>query len=196
MKPSAAIADARVIANDPNPSPRYSDLLLLGYFNDFMKELAKRKRELFHEISAITMVAGEFQSVSRSTTNGLIDIIRNTDQQHVRKVLRQDVEQQSPFWRKSTTTQKPLNWSWVVAENEFDYMVYPKAVAADTLLAVVAAVPVDVLIGAVDTDLVRVSDNYRAAAASYVAGRAIAINTSSVDVQKGITLVNAGLSML
>lgn len=196
MKPSAAIADARVIANDPGVTPRYSDALLLGYFNDFMKELAKRKRELFHEISEITLVAGEFQAVSRSLTNGLVDIIRNTDKQHVRKVSRQDIEQQAPRWRRATISQKPINWCWVVAQNEFDFMVYPAAVAADKLLVVVANVPADVAIGSIGADIAQVSDNYRAAAASYVAGRAIAINTSSVDVQKGITLVNTGLSMI
>jgi hypothetical protein len=196
MKPQEAIADARVIANDPNPSPRYSDSLLLGYFNDFLKELAKRKRELFHEIKEITMVAGEFQSVSRGSTNGLIDVIRNDGNEAVNLVMRSDIEMQAPLWRKDVTTQKPINWSRVVLGNDFDFMVYPKATSGSKLLAVVAAVPVDVAADDVGIDLPNISSGYKAAAAMYVAGRAISINTSSVDVQKGIALVNTSFEML
>jgi hypothetical protein len=196
VTPQAAINEARIILSDPSPSPRYSDAVLLGYFNDFLKELAKRKRELFHEIVDISLVSGEFQSVPRSSTNGLIEVIRNSDLEAVHVASRRDIELQIPDFRRLADTRKPINWCKTTDGNDFDFMVYPPAQASDTVRCIVAQVPADVAIGDIAADLLRVSSNYRASAATYIAGRAISINTSSVEVNKGIALVNAGLEML
>lgn len=193
MKPSEVIADARVVLNDPSTgTPRWSDPDLLRYYNNYRKALAMAKGELFNELSTITLVDGEVQSVSRQTTFGLVDILKNKADDSVRMIDRANLELQTRNWRKAP---KAAMRVWArIASDPFRFLCFPPATAGDTAQALVVAIPQDIAIGAIGTDDL-ISDAYRASASTYVSGMALTINTNAADTAKGTALLSAAMSM-
>jgi len=191
VKPSDAIADARVILNDPGTgTPRWSDEVLLGYFNDFLRAFAKAQPVYFAMPATITLSAGELQSVSTETTNGLLDILKNKASQSVRRVDRAALDNSLRAWRRKPAGAMD-SWAMLAAGDPFRFLVYPPAAANDTAQAMVAAVPAAVESAAITANLVTVPSTFKPAFASYIAGRALAVNTGAADTEKGLVLIGA-----
>lgn len=193
MLPSQVFSQARVILNDPaGGSPRWSDANLLVYYNDYRKSLARGKGELFTELSTATLVDGEVQTVDRKTTFGLVDVLKNKDGAAVREVDRDSMALQAPAWRSAT---KGAMKVWMRLKGDpFRFLCYPPATAGDTAQVSVVQVPADIDIANIAVDD-GIGDAYRSSAASYVAGMALTVNTNAADTQKGMTLLNAAMTM-
>lgn len=194
MTPAAAIAGARIILNDPDDgSPRWTNAVLLRYWNDYYKGLARNRPDLFQEIQELTLVAGVIQMVSRETTFGFGTLLFNQKGEGVRPVDKLSMELQSRSWRKDAAGAVQV-WSRVEGD-AFRFYVWPQAKAGDIVTAMIPVVPADIAIGAIGNNVPNVSDAFRASAESFIAGRALTINTNAADTAKGATLLDIAAKM-
>lgn len=199
MVPSLAIAGARVILNDPaGTSPRWSDATLLGYFNDFMRALALQRGEFFTEQIEVPLVAGEMQSISKLTTLGLVDVLKNQSADYVREVDMTEMSVQARGWGKVAA--KPFKVWMRQKADPFRFAVYPPVVIPPSPApAPKATVSVTALPAAV-SDATKSTDNgvstvFQASAENFIAGRALTINTNAADTAKGVQLLSLAAAL-
>lgn len=136
MTPSEVITEARVILNDEEGSPRYSDAKLLVYVNDWAKQLARSKPSVFHATQSLALTASqETQEVSRSTTLGLADVLRTSGGARIRKVPETQIEEHLRF-AYATGAYEPELWCPVDGD-AWRFSVFPKPASASALSLVV-----------------------------------------------------------
>lgn len=163
---------------------------MLEYVNDFSKALARGKSGLLTKIIPVTMVAGELQEVSKLTTNGIISPIRVVATgRHIKRIEREALVQQFSMWG-APTDGPPAEWA-PMPGTQFGFFVFPRAVGGEVIDCLVDFVPPDV---GIDEPLL-FGDSYRAAAASFVAGRVLLKNTNAADAERAAALMSAASSL-
>lgn len=184
MKPSGIIAAARRILNDEDADlQRASDPELLGYVNDYIKQLVRTMPSLLIETREITLVEGELQSLDRLTTNGLTDVLKNEAGRYVRRIDLDALEAQFGTWR-SETAGPSVEWA-PLRGDPWGFIVYPPAVDGAKLHVRLTPVPGTFALA----DDLPVADHFEPSAAHYVAARALTKNTNMADTQRGQALM-------
>lgn len=191
MTPASVISSARRITNDLDPALyRATDVEMLEYVNDFSKALARGKPGFLTGIVQVQLAPGEFQQVSRITTNGLISPLRVVlGGRHVKRIEHDALVQQFSNWGMPQTG-APSEWA-PMPGNQFGFLVFPKAAGGEVLDCLVDVVPPDVGLN----EQLAYGDAYRAAAVNFVAGRVLLKNTNAADVQRAAGLMSAASSL-
>lgn len=144
MTPQEVITEARVLLNDQEATPRYSDGALLVYVNDWAKQLARSVPRAFYVSQSLALTAGsDSQEVSRSTTLGLVDVLRMSTGERVRRVPQDQIEDHLRFGY-AIGSNEPEMWCPVDGDN-WRFMVYPKPTSALQVSAVVRGDPTELL---------------------------------------------------
>ncbi|MES2944293.1 MAG: DUF6682 family protein [Pseudomonadota bacterium] len=190
MTPQQVMEQAREILNDAgNVKPRFSDAKLLVFVNDWAKQLARLVPSVFYQAQELELAADEeTQSVSRSTTLGVADVLRNLDGTRIRKVAPEQIEEYLRFYAPGSRV--PELWAPVVGD-PWRFLVFPLPPADTTIKLITVLNPPDVAVG---VTLIP-QDDYRASAANYVAARALMSNTSTADAGRAVGLLQMSASL-
>lgn len=138
---SLEIAKARdTLQDEDNTSYRTSTAKFVGYANDFVRELAVLRPDLFANSGGeITCTAGTVLQSAPATSIVLIDIFQVKNGRVVREVSRDALDALSPNWMNDTAA-AAKNWMRLKKDPR-KYLIYPKAPVSQILIGQWAELP-------------------------------------------------------
>lgn len=173
---SAIISDAQIVLQDAT-GVRWDDLdELLHWLNDAQKLVAAVRPDSSTVTAAFTCVAGTRQTLPEGAT-ALVDVVRNSTGNAVRKVPRDLMDAHRPAWH--TETAAATKHFMYDPRLPREFYVYPPAVADASLTIRYQGTPaeMDAL-----SDTIGVDDMYRPALVDYVVWRALLKDTDQPDL--------------
>ena len=139
MTPSDIIVEARKLLQDTREPFRYSDVDLLGYFNQVLRRALTVRPDLFTVVTDVPLVAGDVLQSLPADAHRLVDIYYVKGYNSVNEVERPVLERGRPQW-VSDPAGIPLNFVRH-ARNPTKFFVYPRPSTAVELVVEYVAVP-------------------------------------------------------
>lgn len=181
---------------DSDPSYRISDVKMTQYANDFVRELALLRPDLFSTIGDIACTAGTCLQSAPASAVVLMDIFQVKDGRVVTEGKRRDIDRFNQNWLNDTAAAAE---NWIRQEKDpLKFFIYPKAPDPQTLVGQWAQLPAEM--ADVDAQIpAQVQEVYYSAMHHYMVFRAEAKDDEAVLSNRAklfydgfATLVGAG----
>lgn len=175
MTPASVIAEVRPIIQDTLAPYRYSDAVLLGFFNQILKRMVPYRPDLFMVNGSVSVTADNVLQSLPSSAVRLVEVYQVVGGDALTEVNRETLDQMYPGWRVEASG-TPVNFMrHPRSPNKF--FLYPRPTSGITILVEYVNTPTTYNLNDTVTEL---PDTYLPMIVDGVVYMAEAVNAESV----------------